>query len=88
MFVTLTERGILDVLSIHYWKTGLEIVDQGAGARGTIYVHLARLQEMGFVERRRRKGESRFEYRITKSGLCQRTGHGRSLLADVFALES
>jgi len=74
------EREILDRLRDGYWHRGLELVkaseaEGGKLGRVTIYVHLARLEEAGFVLSRYEDapvdpniGIARREYSITSRG--------------------
>lgn len=69
------KRKILRALAAREnWTYGLELVRDGAGDRGTIYVQLQELEEAGFVRSREEKllderlGARRRIYEITSRG--------------------
>lgn len=74
---------ILEALSPLVWKSGLELVHDGASTRGIVYVHLSRLEDMGLVMSRirwltpeelvRRGRVPQREFLLTEDGRHRRT---------------
>lgn len=79
MFSGKAQEKLLQALRWDTWKKGLDLVREGAGKRGTIYVHLALLEEAGLIVFREGQEQvalglrPRREYKLTESGLRQRS---------------
>ena len=77
----ITYEETLDSLSIHEYRSPLELADEIASTRGIdglapmgLYPHLREMQRDGLVDARKRKPGLRrkYEYKLTSSGLRKR----------------
>ncbi len=65
---------IINVLSFHEYKYGLDIVKEAKVNKGTVYIYLSQLEDWGYIESKEDKpGEGLFlprrKYKLTEEGL-------------------